>query len=282
MVALLLVDIGLAAAGGVLMSKGLAEREAKKVEPTPVEKKSEAPAGGAATASDKVAAGAQVPAATAASASAAAPASATGTASAAASATAAAPASARAAAPASASGAASATQPATTAVAARESPKRAGEVVTTKPGVTATKPTDTKSTTKPTDPKKAKPTDTKSTANPTAAKPTDKPDVAKPVGSVPTTPQDPYLAPNTEREIDAAAASSKAAFARCAADHPAQGALKIAFQVRGDGRVINASAVENSTGNAELARCVSAEVSTWRVSAHDGAAINMLRPFTYP
>jgi coiled-coil-helix-coiled-coil-helix domain-containing protein 2 len=252
MVALLLVDIGLAAAGGVLMSKGLAEREAKKVEPTPVEKKSEAPASVTPPAANKVDASSAVPAA----------------------------------APAPGAAAAAAAAPAA-AVAARESPTRAAasDPKLATASTSNAKVADAKSTAKATDTKNAKPTDTKSTAKATdtkSPKPTDKPDVAKPVGSVPTTPQDPYLAPNTEREIDAAAASSKAAFAKCAADHPAQGALKIAFQVRGDGRVINASAVENSTGNAELARCVSAEVSTWRVSAHDGAAINMLRPFTYP
>ena len=99
---------------------------------------------------------------------------------------------------------------------------------------------------------------------------------------MPTEPQDPYPVADTEREIDAAAAKSKAALDRCAADvGPVQGKIDIAFQVRADGRVANAAAVSNTTGNAELARCLVAEVSSWRVSAHSGAAINMLRPFTY-
>jgi len=108
-----------------------------------------------------------------------------------------------------------------------------------------------------------------------------KPDESKPVTSIPTQPVDPY--PDTAKEIDAAAAKSKSAFARCATEAGSvQGTIKIAFQVRSDGHVINAAAVENSTTDAELARCLVTEISTWRVSAHDGAAINLLRPFTYP
>lgn len=98
----------------------------------------------------------------------------------------------------------------------------------------------------------------------------------------PKAPQDPYQAPNTEQEIDKAAAKSKATFDRCAANHVGHGSIKVAFQVRGDGRVINAAAVENTTANVELARCLVAEISTWHVSAHSGASINLLRPFTYP
>lgn len=101
------------------------------------------------------------------------------------------------------------------------------------------------------------------------------------VTSVPSAPQDPY--PDPEREIDAAAARSKPAFARCASNHgPAHGAIQIAFQVRSDGKIANAAAVENSTGNSELARCLVAEIASWRVSAHAGATIDMFRPFTYP
>ena len=101
------------------------------------------------------------------------------------------------------------------------------------------------------------------------------------VGSVPAAPQDPY--PDPKREVDAAAARSTPVFARCAADHgPARGAIQIAFQVRPDGQIANAAAVENSTGNAELARCLVAEIASWRVSAHGGATLDMFRPFTYP
>jgi len=105
----------------------------------------------------------------------------------------------------------------------------------------------------------------------------------KVVTSVPTQPVDPYPVADMAKEIDAAAAKSKSSFDRCATDAGSvQGSIKIAFQVRADGHVINAAAVENSTGDAELARCLVTEVSTWRVSAHDGAAINLLRSFSYP
>src|SRR5690606_35505684 len=101
--------------------------------------------------------------------------------------------------------------------------------------------------------------------------------------SVPAEPEDPYQPPDIASEIDAIAGRSKAAFGRCEANFgPARGEIKIAFQVRGDGRVINAAAVENSTGNSDLATCLVTVVSSWRVSAHQGAAINMLRPFNYP
>jgi hypothetical protein len=243
MVALLVVDIGLAAAGGVLLSKGLAEHEAKKTEPTPVEKKSEAQA----SAPDKLAASLPVP-------------------------------------PAS-----------VPQVAARESPKR--EATATKPTVTTptakpigSKPTTSKPATA-SQPKGGAPVSDKPATNPAgdkpATKPADdkpvaKPDEAKPVGGVPAQPQDPNVVPNTERELDAAATGSKAAFAACATGHPGHGSIKIAFQVRYDGRVINAAAVENTTGDPDLARCLIAEISSWRVSAHNSGTMSFVRPFTYP
>jgi hypothetical protein len=121
---------------------------------------------------------------------------------------------------------------------------------------------------------------TKSATSSTGANATSSADATR-VTSVPSAPQDPY--PDPEREIDAAAARSKPAFARCASNHgPAHGAIQIAFQVRSDGKIANAAAVENSTGNSELARCLVAEIASWRVSAHGGATIDMFRPFTYP
>lgn len=96
-------------------------------------------------------------------------------------------------------------------------------------------------------------------------------------------PEDPYRPPDTQREIEALATRSQAAFSRCEGHFgPARGAIQIAFQVRGDGRVIHAAAVENSTGNTDLANCLVAVVSSWRVSAHHGDPINMVRPFNYP
>jgi hypothetical protein len=249
MIALLLVDIGLAAAGGVLLSKGLAERETK--EPAPVEKKSqaekksEAPAIGAPARVDSVAASLPAPAAAPTQPTTAAP-------------TAPAPA------------------------AAREAPKHAAsdpKLADKRPD--STKVVDTKSA-KPGDAKR--PESTK-VVDPKASDPK-RPESTKVVDApAPTetklTP-DPAPTPNPQQEIDALAAGAKASFAQCAADYPAHGSIKIAFQVRPDGRVSNVAAVENATGNTDLARCLIVEISSWRVTAHNGAAINMLRPFTYP
>ncbi|HEX5059805.1 MAG TPA: hypothetical protein VFV99_10625, partial [Kofleriaceae bacterium] len=238
MVVVLLVDLGLAATGGVLLSKGLASKDEKKSEPksepAPVEKKSELETHPAAPA---------VPAA------AVAPAPATSAATA-------------------VIAAAPAAEPKPN-VAARESPKR--DKAATHP----TKPDD-KPVTKPDDKPITKPDDKPVT------KPAEQKGDAEVVAKVPAQPQDPYQAPNTEQEIDAVAARSSAAFARCAAAQSAHGSIKIAFQVRYDGRVINAAAVENTTNNADLARCLVTEISSWHVSAHNGTTINMLRPFTYP
>jgi hypothetical protein len=232
-VLVLLVDLGLAATGGVLLSKGLgAKDEPKKSETIPVEKKSaiETPL---------------PPPAAPASAGVVAP-------------------------PGLDSGPAPAVEPAPF-VAAREAPTDKRETSATKPARVD------KPVTSPREPAdKPKPVETP------VDKPIDTPDEAKPVGLVPTHPQDPYAVPNTEQELDAAAARSKATFAKCAADHQVRGAIKIAYQVSYDGRVINAAAVENSTGNDALARCLVAEISTWKVSAHNGTALDFLRPFTYP
>lgn len=245
MVLVLIVDLGLAATGGVLLSKGLATKDDKKsdakTEPAPVEKKSslETPS---------------VPAAAAAAAPKADD---------------------------RAAFAAVLTPEPTPTAAARESPKR--DKAPARPGSDLLKTPDAKPVTKPAD---AKPVTKPDEAKPAEAKPVTKPDEpkpdSKPVTGVPAEPQDPYKAPNTEQEIDAAAARSSAAFNRCAADASAHGAIKVAFQVRYDGRVINAAAVENTTGNAELARCLVAEISSWHVSAHNGTTINLVRPFTYP
>ena len=162
--------------------------------------------------------------------------------------------------------------------AAREAPKeskreKAKALVEDKP---VTKPGDTA---KPGD--KAKPADTPKPDD--KAKPADTGKTGERVTSVPTAPVDPYSQPDTGKEIEAAAAGSKKAFARCATEAGSvQGTIKIALQVRHDGHVINAAAVENTTNDGELARCLVSEVSTWRVSAHNGAALNLLRVFNYP
>ncbi len=80
---------------------------------------------------------------------------------------------------------------------------------------------------------------------------------------------------------------SRARFARCystaakASDTPLIGAVTVAFQITGDGRVSNANAVDNSTESLSLARCVMAEVSKWTFAAGGGDAQDFVRVFTF-
>jgi hypothetical protein len=119
---------------------------------------------------------------------------------------------------------------------------------------------------------------------------------AKPVGSVPThvvppaptpapapapTPA-PAAAPSPSDEIDAKIAKAKSVFAHCGEQFPGKGIVQIAMQVRADGKVINVAAVENSTGNPQLAQCIGVEIASWTVSPHSGDPVNLFRPFTYP
>ncbi len=229
-VIVLVLDLGLAAAGGVLLMKGLADKKPAKTEPAPAEKKSAIEAVPPAPSPPAAAAAAPAPAV---------------------------------------EPVASTVVPPAPAAAAREAPKdptkreKAKAFVEDKP-----KPKG----------------DAPKTDAPKTDAPKTKPEQPARVDSVPTEPQDPRsMSASTEQEIDAAAAKSKPAFARCATEAGSvQGTIKIALQVRNDGHVINAAAVDNTTGDGELARCLVSEVSSWRVSAHHGAAINLLRTFNYP
>jgi hypothetical protein len=233
-VVVLLLDLGLAAAGGVLLSKGLSKEDKKpdaKSATPPVEKKAAieapapAPAPGAAAVAT-VAAAAKQPEVTPAP-----------------------------------------VEPAAKGAAARAKPSDKA-----KPGEKAKALVEDK----------AKPSD-KPVTSPSSGPAPAKTEEPKRVDGVPTQPVDPYPKTDTNQEIEAAAGASKPAFARCVAQAgEVHGSIKVALQVRSDGHVINAAAVENTTGDAELGRCLVSEVSTWRVSAHDGAAINLLRTFNYP
>lgn len=80
---------------------------------------------------------------------------------------------------------------------------------------------------------------------------------------------------------------SRPRFARCystaakASDTPLIGAVTVAFQITGDGRVGNANAVDNSTESLSLARCVVAEVSKWTFAAGGGDAQDFVRVFKF-
>ncbi len=80
---------------------------------------------------------------------------------------------------------------------------------------------------------------------------------------------------------------SRARFARCystaakASDVPLVGAVTVAFQVTPQGRVSNASAVDNSTESLSLARCVVAEVGKWTFASDGAAAQDFVRVFKF-
>lgn len=102
-----------------------------------------------------------------------------------------------------------------------------------------------------------------------------------PVTSVPTETQ-PQPKLSTEAEIGALVNRSKASFERCRADQPIAGSIDVAFHVNPDGSIANAAAVENTTGNAELAACLVRIIAGWRVSPFQGNPMSFVRPFTYP
>lgn len=80
---------------------------------------------------------------------------------------------------------------------------------------------------------------------------------------------------------------SRSRLARCystaskASDIPLQGAVTVSFQITPQGRVINASAVDNSTESLSLARCVVAEVSKWTFVSDAGAPQDFVRVFKF-
>jgi hypothetical protein len=127
------------------------------------------------------------------------------------------------------------------------------------------------------------PTTTAATTTPKAVA-TATPTTTPTTSSVSGAPEDPYGAEQVspQVEIDRLAARSKGAFDRCRQDAGAiHGGITIAFRVLADGRIGNAVAVENTTGDAQLASCLVATIGTWRVSPHDGAPLSFMRSFQY-
>ncbi len=255
MVIVLLIDLGLAAAGAVLLSKGLASDSDAQATPVPTEKKSET-----GTTSPE----ATATAAPAAEAAVVEPASAAPMISAV---------------PAPAVSAAASAAAASSVPAARKDTAKQRDDKSIR---TSSKSTKTAKAAATTATPAARSSARASDAPVTRPSETSSSD-PRPVTAVPSEPQDPYEAPDTAREIERLAGRSAASFQRCESNFGrAHGTIQIAFQVKPDGRVANAAAVENSTGNTDLANCLVTVVSSWRVSAHHGDAINMVRPFTYP
>ncbi|NVB82138.1 MAG: hypothetical protein HOV81_27400 [Kofleriaceae bacterium] len=239
----LVVDLGLAAAGAVMLAKGLSKSEAKVEDKAPLKTEAPMPAPEAPAAA-VVAPPAEAPAVPSVP-SASAIASVTATA-----------------------------EPPPTIVAEEKKPASAAADKST----ASRRGKEKERTATPTVTTKPAPTETKQDASSSGP-------VTSPSS---TTPQDPYAdttpAPKltTEQEVNKLAASSKSTFDRCAGASEAHGRIQIAFQVLADGRIANAAAVENSTGNTELGRCLVAAISGWTLSPHSGPAQSFVRPFNYP
>jgi TonB family protein len=90
-------------------------------------------------------------------------------------------------------------------------------------------------------------------------------------------------------EVNRHSRKSKAKFDRCytqatkglPAEQPLQGDVEIAFQVLGTGETRNAAVVFDTTGSAELGRCLLAVVSSWQFTATGGAPTDFVRPFHF-
>ena len=104
--------------------------------------------------------------------------------------------------------------------------------------------------------------------------------------TAPPSPQDPYdPARALNSEVDLQALRSQTAFDRCYDEANAaqaiHGELSVAFQVLTDGRVANASAVENTTGSAQLGTCLAGIIGRWSFATHPAASSSFVRPFSY-
>jgi hypothetical protein len=240
----LFIDLGLAGAGAFLLAKGLEKPE--KAPPTAIEKKTEAP--GAPSAANANAATAVVSA-----------------------------------------------EPIAPA------PSAPTNAATTPPAATAATTTPTTATTAATAPTSAAARSTRASAQPTTTRaasttpstsasssgPVTAPSgpVTSPSGATTDSPSAQPAAvqpPSTASEIEVLARSSAANFARCKGDAAVAGSIQIAFQVNPDGWLSGTAAIDNTTGNAELANCLVRVINGWRVSPFQGARMSFVRPFSYP
>jgi len=98
----------------------------------------------------------------------------------------------------------------------------------------------------------------------------------------PPEPIDPEKGPNYEAEVLQRSAKSKAAFDKCGASagNP-KGSIQIIFEIQRDGSIKNAAPADNSTGSDELARCLSAEITKWKLSPHKGPIAQFMKSFIY-
>ena len=100
-----------------------------------------------------------------------------------------------------------------------------------------------------------------------------------------SSPADPYAGAaelDLAAQVDAALARVHGQIAKCGQDAAAHGQIRIAFQVLPDGHIAHAAAVENATGVASLATCLTGVISSITTSPHSGGATDFMRPFSYP
>jgi TonB family protein len=66
------------------------------------------------------------------------------------------------------------------------------------------------------------------------------------------------------------------------ADQPLAGDIEIAFQVLGTGETRNAAVVSDSTGSADLGRCLLAVITAWQFTPSSGGPTDFVRQFHFP
>jgi hypothetical protein len=107
-----------------------------------------------------------------------------------------------------------------------------------------------------------------------------KPVAAEPPKAAPAAPATPTVS-TPQAEINSAYARSQGAFDRCKGNAPAVGRISIAFHVQPDGTLAHVSPVENTTGNAQLAQCLVAVIAPWRITPFQGSTFPLVRQFNY-
>jgi hypothetical protein len=101
------------------------------------------------------------------------------------------------------------------------------------------------------------------------------------------TPQDPYDAAHAlSNEVELQSERTRTDFNRCLDQAlqiaPVHGAIRISFDVGGDGRAVKVKAVQNTTGAGGLATCLISTIAGWSFATHPTHPMTFVRPFTYP
>ncbi|MDB4952958.1 MAG: hypothetical protein JWO36_527 [Myxococcales bacterium] len=88
--------------------------------------------------------------------------------------------------------------------------------------------------------------------------------------------------PSVAAQVNSKAITASGVFLLCHNNAgPVHGSIQIAFQVLADGHVARVAAVENTTGSAQLASCLANTIASWTFPPHTGEAAEFVRPFKY-